>query len=301
MVYLDLFLFLIGTVILGQSAICYYNVIVYMKTQLYPKNVFIKWIYSISFATVIYLFAGYIFIAIKFTTDVPDYDFLFISSMLLFEAIYILFMVNIQQKLIKTINDMAFDTIQSMIYSIEAKDFYTRGHSEHVYELVNLFYNYLPNDIKSKINLKNLKNAALLHDIGKIGIPENILNKPGILTDDEFNILKHHPKNGKTILAKTSYREICDIVLYHHERVDGNGYYGISDNIIPLESKIIAIADTFSALYTDRIYRKRYSFDKSISIIKESAGTQLDSELVNIFCSIPEETINKKSVSIIFK
>ncbi|MDR2939229.1 MAG: HD domain-containing protein [Clostridiales bacterium] len=296
MTNLCLALVLIGAIIMGCSILDYYRVLEYMKKQAYEKKIFNNKIYIASFIMMVFFFIGYIFTGFVIKNSEFHFDQLLISLIFFFGAIFVLCMVTVQWTMAKTISNKTTELIQSMIYSVEAKDLYTKGHSEHVFKLVVLFYNYLPQDIKSNINYTKLSDAALLHDIGKIGIPDGILNKPGKLNEEEWEIIRGHPKNAKSILEKTSYREISDMVLYHHERIDGNGYYKIPEHMIPLESKIIAIADTFSALYTDRVYRKKFPFDKAISILKEASGTQLDSKLVDIFCSIPEEEFNNASV-----
>jgi HD-GYP domain-containing protein (c-di-GMP phosphodiesterase class II) len=154
-----------------------------------------------------------------------------------------------------------------------------------------LIYNYLPEKIKRRINKSRLMDAAILHDIGKIGIPDNILNKPDKLTQEERHVVKQHAIVGKNILNNTSYQQIGEIISCHHERVDGNGYFNKTSDHIPLESKIIAVADTFSALCTDRVYRPKKSFNEAVQIIQEVSGTQLDLEIVKVFCSIPQEKL----------
>jgi HD-GYP domain-containing protein (c-di-GMP phosphodiesterase class II) len=297
---LSMLLIILGALIMAYSMVKYYRLLVYMNGQIYEKNTFHHWIYGASFAMMAFFLVGYICV---FTMQLTgsynnnNNDFMLISVIFFFGAIFVLCMVNVQQKMTGAIATKSLENIRSLIGSIEAKDKYTKGHSDHVYMLVELVYNHLPPELKSKINLTKLKDAAILHDIGKIGIPDSVLNKPDKLNEEEYNIIKQHPQNGKIILENTSFREICDWVLYHHERVDGKGYYGISGDDIPIEAKIIAIADTFSALYTDRSYRKKLPFDKSISIIKEAAGTQLDSVLVDIFCGIDREEIEKVSIN----
>jgi HD-GYP domain-containing protein (c-di-GMP phosphodiesterase class II) len=292
-------LIVLGAVIMAYSMFQYYRLLVYMNGQIYEKHTFHHWIYGASFMMMTFFLIGYVCVFAMQLTGAYDNDannFTLISLIFFFGAIFVLCMVNVQQKMTGTIAAKSLENIRSLIGSIEAKDKYTKGHSDHVYTLVELIYNHLPGDIKSQINLTKLKDAAVLHDIGKIGIPDSILNKPDKLNDEEYDIIKQHPQNGKVILENTSFREICDWVLYHHERVDGNGYYGIPGAAIPIEAKIIAIADTFSALYTDRSYRKKLPFERAISIIREAAGTQLDGALVDIFCSIDRGEIEKVSI-----
>lgn len=176
--------------------------------------------------------------------------------------------------------------IKNLVNKMFEKDSFTRKHSIDVYNLVFRFYNNLPCQLMSNINREKLFCAAILHDIGKLLVPDSILNKPGALSSDEREIIKSHAAKGKLMLDITEFREISDIVCYHHERIDGKGYFGLERNSIPLESKIIAIADTYSALTEDRIYRKRCSTENAMKVLREACGAQLDSELVDIFCCV---------------
>lgn len=221
---------------------------------------------------------------------------LLVALIFFFGAVFVYSMVIMQKKMSHDISERSFETIYSLIGAVEAKDNYTKGHSEHVKNLVCIFYDHLPEKYKTLIDKHKLSDAAMLHDIGKIGIPDAILNKPAALTGEEYNIIKQHPERGYAILKNTIYKEIGIWVLYHHERMDGNGYYKLQPDKIPLEAKIIAIADTFSALFTDRIYRKRHSFDDSIVILQESINTQLDAELVEIFCGIDKSELLSASI-----
>lgn len=237
-------------------------------------------------------FMGYLaFIIFLYLTKNQEPIMLLVSLIFFFGGVFVCCMVTMQKKMSNDILDRSLETIYSLISAVEAKDVYTKGHSEHVKNMVCVFYTYLPQAYKSVLDEHKLADAAMLHDIGKIGIPDAILNKPGALTLEEYEIIKKHPERGYTILKNTIYKEIGLWVLYHHERVDGNGYYKLTYDKIPLESKILAIADTFSALFTDRVYRKKHSFEECIEILKECAGTQLDEELVEIFCSIDKSEI----------
>lgn len=117
------------------------------------------------------------------------------------------------------------------------------------------------------------------------------MNKSTTLTKEEWEVVKSHPMNGKKMLEGTCFEEIGDWVMYHHERIDGLGYHGLVGNDIPLESRIIAIADTFSAFATDRAYRERLDFETIAEIMGDNAGSQLDPELTGIFLSIPKDEV----------
>jgi putative nucleotidyltransferase with HDIG domain len=176
--------------------------------------------------------------------------------------------------------------IQYFIDTIEAKDPYTQGHSHHVRAITEIIYNCLPNNYQGKINKTKLLLAALFHDVGKIKTPDNILNKNGKLSEEEWKIMKNHPKEGVEIIKNTIFFDIADWILYHHETIDGKGYYGKKGDEIPDESKIISIADTFSALRTYRIYRPAKSINETIKILNEIKGKQLDEEILNYFLSL---------------
>ncbi|WP_022757382.1 HD-GYP domain-containing protein [Butyrivibrio fibrisolvens] len=140
--------------------------------------------------------------------------------------------------------------------------------------------------------------SAPLHDIGKIRITDAILNKPGKLTPDEFEIMKRHALYGGEMIEKllesltqASYLEVArDIAMYHHEKWDGSGYpYGLKGEEIPLSARIMAVADVFDALISDRVYKKAFSFEKAMSIIQEESGTHFDPEVVKAFMLDPED------------
>lgn len=182
-----------------------------------------------------------------------------------------------------------FETAEEFIDVIFKKDASTAEHSLDVFELVNKFYWELPPDYKNKIDKQELSDAALFHDVGKLIVPNLILKKKSFLTCKEREIIKKHALYGKQILKETVFCDIADIVHYHHERIDGEGYYGITASKIPIESKIIAIADTYSALTSNRVYRQGCTIKKATQILKEVSGTQLDEDFVTIFCNMIEK------------
>lgn len=172
-------------------------------------------------------------------------------------------------------------TIMSTIYE---KNKMEKIHSDRVAEICVKFGYALG---MSESDISELKTTALLHDIGKIGINEYILNKKNSLTEVEFAEIKKHPEIGARILrASSDMADISQYVLYHHERWDGLGYpRGISKNDIPLQSRMIAIADTFDAITSDRSYRKARSVEEAVKEIANCAGTQFDPVLVELFLS----------------
>ena len=179
-----------------------------------------------------------------------------------------------------------FEIATSLAGAIDAKDPYTKDHSTCVakYSAALARAINLPEEEIDRIRL-----GALLHDVGKIGIPERVLQKEGPLSDEEWVIMKQHPTIGaeKVLMPNASLRDLIPIVKYHHERIDGKGYpEGLSNGDIPLAAKIVAIADTYHALTSDRPYRKGMSIEKAVSILEEGAGSQWDADLVRTFISI---------------
>jgi putative nucleotidyltransferase with HDIG domain len=143
-------------------------------------------------------------------------------------------------------------------------------------------------------SLLELLLAAQLHDIGKLWIPQQILDKPEKLNEEERKIIKKHVFYGyEYIKSKKMSNNIAEAVLYHHERFDGQGYIGLNDKEIPLFSRIITVADAFDAMTNDRPYRKALSFEEALEEIKKNSGTQFDPEITDIFIKLRVYKINK--------
>ncbi len=179
------------------------------------------------------------------------------------------------------------EIVEAFAKVIDMKDRYTNGHSARVAEYTEMLARELGYDDET---VEKYRNIALLHDIGKVGISSETLNKPGRLTDDEFKEIKSHSGKGYNVLKDISIMpELAIGARDHHERPDGHGYpRGISSEEIPRVAQIIAVADTFDAMYSDRPYRKRMNFEKAISIIKEVSGTQLTEDVVEAFLRLVE-------------
>ncbi|MCR4734678.1 MAG: HD domain-containing protein [Treponema sp.] len=186
------------------------------------------------------------------------------------------------------IQDRMMELLECLEGIIEAGDQNLDGHSIHVKELSLLIYEFLPAKKKVKINPYNLQYAALLLDIGKLGIPREIIDKDGKLSPEEWALIRRHPEIGRKILSSIpSFELICTWIKYHHERVDGGGYYKLKQDEIPYASRILALADTYSALTMIRSYKAALPYESAISELKLVSGSQLDKELVDLFCSIP--------------
>ena len=179
-----------------------------------------------------------------------------------------------------------WEVATSLAGAIDAKDPYTKGHSTSVSKYSEALARAinLPEKEVERITL-----GALLHDVGKIGIPESVLKKEGPLSDEEWLVMKQHPSIGvdKVLKPNASLKDLIPIVKHHHERIDGKGYPDkLKGDEIPLAAKIVAIADTYHALTSDRPYRKGMSLEKAVAILEDGAGTQWDADLVRTFVRI---------------
>jgi putative nucleotidyltransferase with HDIG domain len=176
---------------------------------------------------------------------------------------------------------MPLGALTRMSRLLESRDMYTYGHSRRVArhaETIARAMHLDPHEVEQ------VRRAALVHDIGKIYTPREILDKPERLTDAEFDIIKRHADDGADLLAHLGEPEVVAIVRHHHERLDGGGYpNGLSGAAIPLGARIIAVADTFDALTSTRSYRRSVSHKKALQILSAEAGTQLDADAVSAF------------------
>lgn len=177
------------------------------------------------------------------------------------------------------------NTVAALAAAIDAKDAYTRGHSERVanYAVAIADELKLPEEEKGSI-----ETAALLHDIGKIGIPDGIMEKPAKLTDKEYKVVKMHPYTGLQIIQPIEVlAEVLPLVVAHHERYDGTGYLeGVKGKDIPLGARIIAVADAFEAMTSERAYRAALSIEDAMQELQKNVGTQFDPEIVQTFLKI---------------
>jgi diguanylate cyclase (GGDEF)-like protein/putative nucleotidyltransferase with HDIG domain len=177
-----------------------------------------------------------------------------------------------------------FDVFQGLIFAVDTKDRYTKRHSEDVARYATFLARHLGLDDDT---IRTIRVAGLLHDVGKIGIPDDILRKPGKLTSDEYDVVKQHVALGDLIVRDLPNIEVIRTgVRHHHERWDGNGYLdALRGDDIPLVARILAVGDAFSAMTTTRPYRKALDIDEALRRIEDAAGTQLDEELVAAFVS----------------
>ena len=177
------------------------------------------------------------------------------------------------------------ESIQTLRYTVEAKDTYTRGHSDRVSEYSVLIGKYLN---LPESDIENLRLGGLFHDIGKIGVPDSILQKEAKLTDDEYSQIKQHPNIGVHILSHAKmFKDILPIVEHHHEKYDGSGYPGkLKGDNIPYLARITAIADSFDAMNSKRSYRDPLPAEVIISEFEKCKGIQFDPEMDDVFLDI---------------
>lgn len=175
-------------------------------------------------------------------------------------------------------------TVEALNSTIDAKDHYTFNHSSRVAKLSSMLAEAFGVGGKS---VKEIKHAASIHDIGKIGIDENVLNKNGKLTDDEYELIKKHPAIGVRIIKSIPFlEEAIPVILYHHEWYNGKGYpEGLEGENIPLVARIVCVADAVDAMMSDRLYRNALSIDDVLKELKRQSGTQFDSKIVDLILS----------------
>lgn len=181
-----------------------------------------------------------------------------------------------------------FETIYAFAEAIGTRDGYTMGHSEKVAEYSRLIAERMGLDLATA-DLAYL--CGIVHDVGKIGIPEEILNKKGPLNSEEYRLIKGHSEMGASILSHISWlHDIVPIIEAHHEWYNGTGYpRGLKGDNIPLLSRILSVADSFDAMTSDRSYRKAYPVEKAVEELKNNAGTQFDPRVVEVFLELLQD------------
>lgn len=188
-------------------------------------------------------------------------------------------------RLLLELQQMSMEMVRTLVSAVDQKDPYTSGHSNRV--------GYYAQLLGAEVGLgadqlRTLEWSALLHDVGKIGIRDDVLKKTGKLTHDEFDHIKEHPLRGFEVVRENPHmREAVDGVLYHHEKFDGTGYpKGLKGEDIPHQARIIQVADIFDALTTTRSYRKAFHWLKALGILQEEAGTVVDPHLCEVFVGL---------------
>lgn len=183
---------------------------------------------------------------------------------------------------------ISLQTIKTLSVTVETKNVYTNGHSQRVADYSALIAGALGWDDK---RINNLRNAAYMHDVGMIGIPDSIVNKPTRLTEEEYAIIQRHTLIGADILKDiTLIEHVAEVAHYHHERYDGTGYpEGLSGEEIPVEARIVAVADSYDAMNSKRIYRNALEKDQIIEEFERGSGTQFDPAIAQLFVRLIRE------------
>ena len=213
---------------------------------------------------------------------------LLIAVLTVFVRLYVRRRMHLLEKRNRETMTLISEITEAFAKVIDMKDKYTNGHSSRVARYTSMLAKEMGCDDETT---EKYYRIALLHDIGKIGVPAEVLNKPGKLTDEEFEIIKSHTSQGYEALKEISIMpELATGAQAHHERPDGRGYPNhLKGDEIPKVAQIIAVADCFDAMYSNRPYRSRMNFDKVVSIIKEVAGTQLSADVVDAFLRLVEK------------
>ena len=234
----------------------------------------------------IFFFAGYIYVAVAVERN------LITSLILFFGSVFVSVVIILLNRLLKTSKARSLEVAQILISVIDSHGPNLQGHSLHVKNLMSVFYKHLPRHLKADYNLISLEYAALFHDIGKLEMPIELLNKEGHLDAKEEELMRTHPQIAVRLLRPIkSFDYISDWILYHHERVDGQGYFFKKDDSIPFPSKLIAIVDAYSAITMGRVYSAPKSHEETLEIIKSESGSKFDEELVEVFLNIPKEEL----------
>lgn len=270
------------------------NVLLCVYLLIYKRTVLIK---NEGLRLVMTLFVLFLMVGIvimhymSFSKNLPESKtaiLLFCGELVFTITIFMLFMQIIGAE------EHGMEILETVIGFVESCDPNLEGHTINVRNLTMLFYDQLPLRYRMKLNPSRLSYAALLLDLGKLGLPHDIIVKSGKLDDYEKQILSRHPEIGAKILNQIpAFEEISIWIKYHHERVDGKGYFQLKGDEIPLESRILALTDTFSAMTMERNYKSSLTYSEAITELKLVAGSQLDSELVEYFCSVPLRRIEE--------
>ena len=202
------------------------------------------------------------------------------------------------EELHKKEQETYYQIVMSLAHEVCEKDPYTSGHLEGVERLGVMTAEEMGFDLSGR--KKDILVAALhLHDVGKIGIPDHILKKPGSLTEEEWKIMRQHPVKGAKILEPlTDFKEVANIVLHHHEFYNGKGYPdGLSREQIPIEARIIAVVDAFHAIVSTRCYSKGRSVTIAFKELERAAGTQFDPVVVQAFIRAYQRTYRGRQVN----
>ena len=189
-----------------------------------------------------------------------------------------------QRMYVRQLKGTYISTLKALAEATDARDSYTHGHSERVAEYAALIAKQM---LLSEPDLNFLEQAALLHDIGKIAVPDEVLHKKEPLDENDWLIIRKHPEYSRRIISKLDFLSpVLPIILYHHKRFDNKGYPGEQREAVPLASRILAVADAFDAMTSDRPYRDKLNREQALKELERRAGTQFDPVVVEAFVKV---------------
>ncbi|MFH2137011.1 MAG: HD domain-containing phosphohydrolase [Candidatus Omnitrophota bacterium] len=196
----------------------------------------------------------------------------------------------VEKQKLQSDNIQLFETIKALAMALDARDHYTHGHSQQVTDYSVAIATEMDLSLE---DIERIRDAGLLHDIGKIGIADAVLLKPGRLTDEEYAQIRKHPEIGKKILSPVrSLTDKIPLIYHHHERYDGGGYPdGLKGENIPLGARILAVADSYQAMTSDRPYRKALPMEVAISELNKGRDKQFDTKIVDIFIEVLKKNV----------
>lgn len=284
-----------------------YSFLILVEIGLMFANIFLSFYIFVIKRSIMHKFRSYrfilsliVFVLLIFICIVHISTYFFNVSKLLLSIIFLCGELTFTLTFFSFVNQLTefdehgIDILETVIGVIEAEDLNLEGHSLHVRNLSLMLYENLPLRYKLRVNRNKIEYAALLLDLGKLCIPREILNKSGKLSSEERKLVQRHPEIGARLVEQIDFFDkIAEWIKYQHERVDGTGFYHLKGEQIPIESRIIAVADTFSALTMERSYKPSLSYEHAISELKMVSGSQLDAEFVKYFCMIPFRKIEE--------
>lgn len=276
-------LIVVGATIMVYNIFRYANFLRNSQEIFSSSNKTERVIATIGLILLVFFLLGYLYVGFFVPPN------MLVALILFFGSIYVTINESIMFNLFDSAKGKSEEMTEVLTGILDAKGVNLEGNSLRVRKLTMLLYDHLPKAMKEEVDRSMLELASLIHDIGELNVPDSVVNKPDKLTEREWEIMRRHPEEGVSMLAgKPAFEEISDWVRYHHERADGNGYYGIDKDKIPLAARMISIADTYSAVTSERTYRQAKTHEGALEIIHDAAGTQLDEQLVKIFLSIPK-------------
>ena len=284
-ILIQIMLFL-GSLLMLSDVIIYIRFLMMGKDVVTGNDKVSRFWERVAFGLLVFFLMGYLGIMMSRRAN------LLTAGILLGGSIFVLIMLMLVFGLLRGSKQSSLEVSKLLVDMIESRDPYLSGHSRYVQNIVRLFYKTLPDNMKNQFSYVSLEYAALMHDIGNICVPESILTKNEKLSTEDWIVVRQHPRITVQLLERLSaFDEVRDWILYHHERVDGGGYYQLPAEQIPLPSQILALADSYAALTSRRAYRGARKHEEAMRQIREGIGTRYDEQLVEYFCRLSPEQL----------